>query len=574
MTYLSDAKLKNKFYGFDIITSLSFLAALVFLLWKASYGIVSLDESFYSTVLYRLWQGDGMIVHEWHPGQLFSFLLLPIFSLFMAISGSTEGVFLFLRLLFVAAQFTGAVYIYIRLRHFQPLGAVLGSLALMLYAPLQMMALSYNTLAILMLSAACVTMLTGQRVNISAPVSGLLFAGAVLCCPYLVLVYIVYSVAVFVPFIRQKLDMPAFAVGYWLRFTAGCAVLALAFLAFLFSRCGLDEFFAAIPQVLNDPEHTPQSFGTIVYKYIESIYGNFYSYTTTQVIIFSFVIPLLALIVAIDRKRVEHRLFYIIPAMVITAAFFVYYIFNDRTVNFLMFPLNILSFFSCFLMRKRDMRPFVLLFLPGIMYSFCIHLCSNLGLMSIGSAMTVSGLASAIYVVGLFRELQEEKSLFSRLVGLGLLAALLLQLGVLTYFRYRYSTWDKDTSQLSVTIDRGPQKGLVTTPANATNYYKLMEETSAVREHDCETVIYIFTDSQLYLVDSKRNGSFSPWISYVHPEFDMQRLITYWQMHPDRFPHAIFIGDKEGKLSFLLEILPGTWKITESENGCLLTLIS
>lgn len=149
MTYLSDAKLKNKFYGFDIITSLSFLAALVFLLWKASYGIVSLDESFYSTVLYRLWQGDGMIVHEWHPGQLFSFLLLPIFSLFMAISGSTEGVFLFLRLLFVAAQFTGAVYIYIRLRHFQPLGAVLGSLALMLYAPLQMMALSYNTLAIL-----------------------------------------------------------------------------------------------------------------------------------------------------------------------------------------------------------------------------------------------------------------------------------------------------------------------------------------------------------------------------------------------------------------------------------------
>ena len=101
-----------------------------------------------------------------------------------------------------------------------------------------------------------------------------------------------------------------------------------------------------------------------------------------------------------------------------------------------------------------------------------------------------------------------------------------------------------------------------------------MEETSAVREHDCETVIYIFTDSQLYLVDSKRNGSFSPWISYVHPEFDMQRLITYWQMHPDRFPHAIFIGDKEGKLSFFLEILPGTWKITESENGCLLTLIS
>lgn len=568
MPHTSVAKINTKFSWFDMVAAVCFLAALAFLLWKAPHGIISLDESFYVNVPYRLWQGDGILVHEWHPGQLFGFLLLPALSLFLSVNGSTDGIFLFYRLLFIAVQFIGALYIYIKLRRFQPLGALLASLALMLYAPLQIMAPSYNTLGILMLSASCATMLTEQQINISAPLSGLLFAGAVLCCPYLVLVYLVYSVAALIPYIRKKLGIHAFCIGYWLRFTAGCALLAGAFLIFVLSRCELSELFAAIPQILNDPEHPSQSFGTIIYKYIESIYGNFYFSNYSHIIIFSLCIPLLAIIMGLDKKRVEHRLFYIIPAMIITAAFFVYYIFNDRTVNFLMFPLNILGFFSYFLLKKKDIRPFILLFLPGVMYSFCIHLASNLGLMSIGSALTVSGFASAIYIVCLFHELLEDKHLFCQLVSLGLLAALVLQLSVLTYFRGRYTTWDGETTQLSVIIEEGPQKGLITRPQKAAHYYSLLEETSPVRECDGQTTLYLFTDTHLYLLDSKRCGSFSTWTSYVHPEADMRRLSTYWQMHPARLPDAIFIGDKEDKLDFLLDVLPGTWSVIESENGC------
>ena len=316
-----------------------------------------------------------MLTHEWHPGQLFGFLLLPVFSLFMAINGSTDGVFLFLRILFVATQFIGAVYIYVRLRRFQPIGVLLSSLSLLLYAPLQIMSLSYNTMGILLLSATCATMLTGRRINFAAPFSGLLFAGAVLCCPYLVLIYIAYSICSLVPAIRKKLDMPAFAPGYWLRFSGGCAALATAFFIFLLLRCSFDELFTTIPLILNDPEHPKESFAFIIFKYLESLYGNYFFTNVYYNIISASIAPLLAIIMLIDKKRIEHRLFYIIPTMLLTASFFVYYIFNNRTVNNLMFPLNILGFFSYFLLKQKDTRPFVLLFLPGIMYSFCIPVC-------------------------------------------------------------------------------------------------------------------------------------------------------------------------------------------------------
>ena len=565
---------KNRFSRFDIFAALCFIAAFVFLLWKAPYGIASYDELFYLNVPYRLLQGDAMLIHEWHPGQLFSFLLYPAVWLFMNLKGSSEGIVFFFRLLFVVAQLMGAMYIYIRLSKLQPLGALLGSIALMLYAPSHRMALSYNTMAILMLSAACVTMLAEQRINISAPLSGLLFAGSVLCCPYLVLVYFVYSICALVPAVSKKLDIPAFGIGYWLRFTGSCAVLAAAFLIFIFSRCSLSELFSSIPHILNDPEHPAQSFGTIIYKYIEAIYGNFYFSNYTHIIIFSLCIPLLAVIMLVDKKRIEHRIIYIIPAIVITAAFFVYYIFNDRTVAFLMFPLNILGFFSYFLTKRRDFRPFVLLFIPGIMYSFCIHLGSNLGLKSIGSALTVSSIASAIYIVGLFRELLEDRLFFPRLIGFTLIAALFLQLSVLTYFRARYTARDGETLQLSVTLNEGPEKGLHTGPGKAAHYYSLIEQTAPVRDYDGETVTYLFTNTFLYLADDKKCGSFSNWMSFIFPEAEINRLSAYWQMHPDKIPEAIFIEDKEDKLELLLDILPGKWSVVEAEAGYMLFIQS
>jgi len=559
------AKLKNSFSRFDIFAALCFLAALAFLLWKAPYGFSQADENFYLSTPYRLVLGDALLAHEWNSSQLFSFLSYPSLKFLIYINGSSSGIFLSFRYFFVAAQLLCAVYLYISLRHVQTVGALIGALLMLLYAPLHIMSLSYNTICLLLLPAACVTMLRFHKARASAFISGLLFAGAVICCPYLVALYLLYTLLCIIAPLKKHLEYSAFSPSYWLLFTVACAVLAAIFLAFILSRASLQDCVAALPKIFTDSESLNSTFFFQLFKYAESIYGNFWfnSYSLSW--------PILALVLALDKNRLKHRVWYLIPAMLITAGYFAYYIFEDRTVNYLMFPMNILGFFACFLCKKRDMRPFVLIYVPGIIYSLCIHFASNLALMSIASAMTVSGIASAIYICTLAKELiTEDKRFLPQLVGLGLLLAMLMQLSVLVWFRSRYTMWDGDTSELSVTLSEGPQKGIITTQEKADRYYRLIEDTAAMRQAPAQTVLYLYTDTWLYLMDDSQMGSFSSWVSYLYPKEDMARLESYWQLYPEKVPDIIFCGDKGDKLALLTDILPGVWTQEETDSGVIL----
>ena len=108
----------------DILAALALLACLVLLLWKAPFGYVSADESFYLTVPYRLIQGDALLVDEWHPSQLSGVLLYPALRLYLALSGSTEGIYLSFRYIYAVAQVMAAAYIYLRLRRISPLAGL------------------------------------------------------------------------------------------------------------------------------------------------------------------------------------------------------------------------------------------------------------------------------------------------------------------------------------------------------------------------------------------------------------------------------------------------------------------
>ena len=74
------------------------------------------DETFYATVPYRLIIGDSLVQHEWHLTQFSSlFLYLPV-RLWVLINGSTEGIYLYLRFvyIFIHTSVTVAVYKFFR----------------------------------------------------------------------------------------------------------------------------------------------------------------------------------------------------------------------------------------------------------------------------------------------------------------------------------------------------------------------------------------------------------------------------------------------------------------------------
>ena len=63
---------------------------LLFVL-RQFYGINKNDEIFYISTVHRFYQGDAMLVDEWHYTQLFAFILYPIYGLVRLLIGSNEA---------------------------------------------------------------------------------------------------------------------------------------------------------------------------------------------------------------------------------------------------------------------------------------------------------------------------------------------------------------------------------------------------------------------------------------------------------------------------------------------------
>lgn len=559
-------KLKTVFgdkYGRILL--LCMCAALAFLIWKAPYGYVYNDEAFYLAVPYRLCQGDALIRDEWHPAQLFAFLTFPAMKLYLSIFNSSESIALGFRYLYIAAQTLASLWIFSRLRRFSPVAGIIGTLCFMLYNPFNIMSLSYNTLGIMLLITSGSTMAASGGGKRDAVISGLCFAGAVLCCPYLIAIFPLYCLVCLIPFLRKKLPFPAFEVSYWLFFLLGASALAVLLLAFMLSRASLSELIAAFPELFNDAEHQSVSFMQIIHDYFESIYGNFWfnSYTLS--------IPLLALVILADRKRLQHRCLYIPAAALISAGYMLYYLKHLPFINLVVFPLNILGMFAFFLCRKRDARPFVFLFLLGFAYSICIHIASNLTIFNITSSFIVALPASIYYIFTLGCELYREAS-YRRILGAALMLSLVLQLGFICLFR-THTMYDAPAyyPSMSNRIETGVLKGIITSPVNADNHALCYADTQAVRDTEAHTAVYYCNEIWLYLEDPARCGAFSDWPSFLKSLTAIERMEKYWRMNPDKLPDSFYLSyhlpDAEECLS---RIGAYSYEISELNNGWLL----
>ena len=90
-------------------------AAAVVLAVRALYGFCWSDESFYLTFAQRLWNGQKLILDEWHPVQFYSVLFYPILSLYHALFGN-RGIYLFAREVYVAVAWGTALLLFYTLR--------------------------------------------------------------------------------------------------------------------------------------------------------------------------------------------------------------------------------------------------------------------------------------------------------------------------------------------------------------------------------------------------------------------------------------------------------------------------
>ena len=249
------------FTGVDLAALILFILLFGWYFYVIRFGVNAADEGFYYSVAMRVWQGDRLLVDEWQVSQFSAFFLLLPYRIYTAAAGSTEGIILFERILFVIN--TGILYWLLcsRYRRFGYWG-IAGTALFCAFVPGDMFALFYLTMGLqwLMVLATFLFLPSEKPRSVFGWVlCGIALAWLVLAQPPFALTYLLYSAVVLIRNIRAKrgkpFSEPVLAARSWALITAGVVIVAVPVAVFLCVKSGIGNILRIFPELLTDSEY-------------------------------------------------------------------------------------------------------------------------------------------------------------------------------------------------------------------------------------------------------------------------------------------------------------------------------
>lgn len=540
----------DKYKWQDYIFIALIAGGIIFAFWKCVFGFGGNDEAFYLTVPQRFNMGDALIKDEWHLSQLSGFLLMPFVWLFTTITGSTEGIILAARVLYIIFHATVSIVIYTRIRKYGYV-SVFASVLYFIYTPYDIMAMSYNTMGLDFVTLAGVIMGTASyKKKLPLIVSGVAFAAAVLCCPYLAVAYILYGICVLIhTLIKNKetkfiLKSELFAGKTFLFFSIGIFTIAVVFLVFALTRVSIKEIFNYLPYLMTDPEHPQIALGARFGMYFKSIYN---CHSHFYIALFSYLVMIVVMI--IDRKRKSHRSIYLIVTTAIVIFCYVLLLpqLTYSTYNAIMFPLIFIGITSYILSENKPKPLFASLFVLGIIYSFAICFSSNQYFYVISMVITASNIASYVFLAQLLREMKTTQDNIEYAVwvkrGSFLFVAFMifLQGAFQITVKAEHCFWESgNTSNLTAQIKNGPAKGIYTNVNNCNTYEQIYSDLQYYKNKQEDKILFLTSKTWCYLAVDFPYGTLSAWISGEKPS-SVERLKTYYRVNYEEIPKYIYI---------------------------------
>lgn len=513
--------------------SFCFILAMCVLLWKCPYGYGNTDETAYLAIPYRIYKWrDGLLGQEWYQIQLFSFLMLPLYWIYDLLHAGMEGIVLNFRYIFTILWGCSALFFYFRLRRFSNPGAAAASLVFLLYTPFGIMAFSYNTLGIMLLLNACVIASTAvHRKKLQYFVSGVFFAGAVLCCPFLAALFVVYTAGVFV--ICWKKHDSALAQ-YWMFFILGILLMFVLFASFVLSRTGLDDILQNLPFILDDPGH-----GSLAFLHKMSVYFiSLLKSTEMALYLWAAFIFMFAFSLIFPKAKG-----YCYAAVCVLSMIYIAELGKLSWINYVMFPAFLPGLFIA--VHSKDAvvwRLFYWILLPGIIFTFCLNYSSDQELYAISSAASAASFAGLI-IMALAPELSGlfENRFMKRFAAVLFCALFTVQIVCEQVLRINEVFWEKGMEDQIVYAEKGPEKGIRMTEEKLELYNYWLDEMEPIRnDESIRQILFLKNDSLLYLITQKEVASFSPYFPDVSPH-TVSKLDQYFVRNPQKKPDAVFI---------------------------------
>lgn len=498
----------------------------VVLLMKAQYSFCWSDETFYFSTTNRFYQGDGVFLHEWFPTQLVSLLLLPLYSLYIAISGSAAGILLFFRICFVLfSLFTALITYRILNKDYSRFISLCAGLMVLFYAHLNIATLSYYTMSVnfylismLLLSLALSNHTDKpRRIFVLAGVS---FAAAVICLPTMAVAYFICSACLILVSIKRKELRAVFP--YTL---IGICILAVVILAYILSHVGIMDILDNLQYVLSDEEHTT----SLIFPFkkffisINEVY-HYAAYAGYLLIVFTCLF---------GRKLKSDFRKWIFAADILL--FLAYLWFSIGHTGYISTAVVMFAVPLYFMTEKRNKRFFFLLFLSGMIFSFVFSYSSNgyLYIMTLGHSIAAIG--ALCFIADFMTEVSDLRPLvYASLAVIAITVLQTMTLRIVNIYR------DAPLTELTERLTEGPAKGLYTTPEHADSYKQVLH---TIQEYDRAEGNIFFTKLLPwgYLVSDMKCGAPTTW----RTTFDSERLDLYYKANPDRIPDMIFVVNED-----------------------------
>lgn len=550
--FIKEQRQRDDKSKWQLITFIALMSgAVVFAFWKCAYGFGGNDEAFYLTIPHRLTLGDAFITDEWHLSQLSGFLTMPFVWIYTAIAHGTDGILLAARILYVVFHAAITCVIYSRLRKHGYIAAI-GCVLYFIFTPYDIMAMSYNTMGLDLIALTGVLLGTANYEKKAAIIiSGVSFAGAVLCCPYLAIGYVLFAlgVAARLAIRKTKLNKNVFSTNMFslktfLWFTVGVAGLAVIFLIFLLTRVSFGEIMNMMPHLLTDPEHPQLSFTVKMNFYFKTIWEcqEFFKYA-----LIAYGVILAAMI--IDRKRKMHRSIYLILTTFVVIFSFVLFLPQMQTVyyNAIMYPMLFLGLTSYILTENKSRTLMASLFALGFIYSVALCFSSNQYFYVTAMAASASNIASFVFIAQLVKEMNESNDNLDyprlcKYTSFALVAFVIFLQGAFQIdVKANHCFWESAPKDLTTTISAGPAKGIITTADNAEVYRQINEDLDYYKTKTPDNILCLTARTWTYLaLDNYPYGTLSAWITGEKPE-SIERLNDYYSVNPEKKPKYIYI---------------------------------
>lgn len=566
---------KQKIFVFS-----GFFILVVFNLWKAKYGMVWIDEAAYLGIPFRMMQGDSLLVHEWHLSQMSAFLIYPLYRIYMLVFNSTEGVYLAFRYIYAVAHCFMSFFIYKKLKRFSIYGALVAALWYGVFTFSGLMTLCYNTMGIGLLLFACLSIVLQDNAanttskNFVYIIAGLAFAGAVLCCPFLLIIYGLYTLAAFVCAVAKLGDTLAgriLCLRTWLMFTLGCVVLAVLFFLHIAMKGGLDRMLETLPYILTDDTHAIE--GPI--DWLKGFYNAFYRYNRFFLPVLIGSVVLFTLIV-LDRGRNKRRGLYFAIAASLALIFSLPYVLTYRSENYQIFPMSILGFFAWLLCSRKNHQLFWGCWIPGAIYWACIDMASNMGIASICGASAVNLPANVIFIAQLLSEIKQDQHktkplcIINQVSALAGCAVVLVFAGSLMLLRVELALYDTALKDATAVCTVGAAKGLVDSPELVSAYEKEYAELAQLRSLSDGNVLYYSNNCIRYLEDKKGCSTSEMWLGRNVMKRGIGRLEDYWEIFPEKYPQYVYIPYDSKSDEYLNDFSGKYIHLEELETGVIL----